>query len=63
MNENTLIIIGFVALLIDNLTLRAKVSSIKRKMDFYTFLVLNYMSDEEEENLKVENVEFERMDD
>lgn len=55
--------IGFVALLIDNLTLRAKVSSIKRKMDFYTFLVLNYMSDEEEENLKVENVEFERMDD
>lgn len=50
-------------MLIDNLTLRAKVSSIKRKMDFYTFLVLNYMSDEEEENLKVENVEFERMDD
>lgn len=63
MNENAFIIIGFVALLIDNLTLRAKVSSIKRKMDFYTFLVLNYMSDEEEENLKVENVEFERMDD
>lgn len=62
MNENALIIIGFVALLIDNITLRAKVSSIKRKMDFYTFLVLNYMSDEEE-NLKVENVKFERMDD
>lgn len=30
MNENTLIIIGFVALLIDNITLRAKVSSIKK---------------------------------
>lgn len=30
MNEYTLIIIGFVALLIDNLDLRAKVSSIKR---------------------------------
>lgn len=63
MNENALIIIGFVALLIDNLTLRVKVSSIKRKINFYTFLVLSFMSDEEEENLKVENVEFERMDD
>ena len=48
MNEYTLIIIGFVALLIDNLTLRVKVSSIKRKMNFYTFLVLSFMSDEEE---------------
>lgn len=63
MNENVLIIIGFVALLIDNLTLRVKVSSIKRKINFYTFLVLSFMSDEEEENLKVENVKFERMDD
>lgn len=62
MNENALIIIGFVALLIDNLTLRIKVSSIKRKINFYTFLVLSFMSDEEE-NLKVENVKFERMDD
>lgn len=33
-------------------------------MDFYTFLVFVAMSDEEEvENLKVENVKFERMDD
>lgn len=63
MNENTLIIIGFVALLIDNIMVRVKVSSIKRKMNFYTFLVLSFMSDEEEENLKVENVKFERMDD
>lgn len=63
MNENVLIIIGFLALLIDNLTLRVKVSSIKRKINFYTFLVLSFMSDEEEENLKVENVKFERMDD
>ncbi len=63
MNENALIIIGFVALLIDNLTLRVKVSSIKRKINFYTFLVLSFMSYEEEENLKVENVKFERMDD
>lgn len=62
MNENALIIIGFVALLIDNLMVRVKVSSIKRKMNFYTFLVLSFMSDEEE-NLKVENVKFERMDD
>lgn len=63
MNENALIIIGFVALLIDNIMVRVKVSSIKRKMNFYTFLVLSFMSDEEEENLKVENVKFERMDD
>lgn len=63
MNEHTLIIIGFVALLIDNIMVRVKVSSIKRKMNFYTFLVLSFMSDEEEENLKVENVKFERMDD
>ena len=62
MNEHTLIIIGFVALLIDNIMVRVKVSSIKRKMNFYTFLVLSFMSDEEE-NLKVENVKFERMDD
>lgn len=62
MNEYTLIIIGFVALLIDNIMVRVKVSSIKRKMNFYTFLVLSFMSDEEE-NLKVENVKFERMDD
>ena len=63
MNEHTLIIIGFVALLIDNIMVRVNVSSIKRKMNFYTFLVLSFMSDEEEENLKVENVKFERMDD
>lgn len=63
MNEHTLIIIGFVALLIDNIMVRVKVSSIKRKMNFYTFLVLSFMSDEEEENLKVENVKFERIDD
>lgn len=64
MNENALIIIGFVALLIDNIMVRVKVSSIKKKMDFYTFLVFVAMSDEEEvENLKVENVKFERMDD
>ena len=63
MNEYVLIIIGFVALLIDNIMVRVKVSSIKRKMNFYTFLVLSFMSDEEEENLKVENVKFERMDD
>lgn len=63
MNENALTIIGFVALLIDNIMVRVKVSSIKKKMDFYTFLVFVAMSDEEEvENLKVENVEFERMD-
>ena len=62
MNEHTLIIIGFVALLIDNIMVRVKVSSIKRKMNFYTFLVLSFMSNEEE-NLKVENVKFERMDD
>lgn len=64
MNENALTIIGFVALLIDNIMVRVKVSSIKKKMDFYTFLVFVAMSDEEEvENLKVENVKFERMDD
>lgn len=63
MNEHTLIIIGFVALMIDNIMVMVKVSSIKRKMNFYTFLVLSFMSDEEEENLKVENVKFERMDD
>lgn len=62
MNEHTLIIIGFVAFLIDNIMVRVKVSSIKREMDFYTFLVFASMSDEEE-NLKVENVKFERMDD
>lgn len=62
MNEHTFIIIGFVALLIDNIMVRVKVSSIKRKMNFYTFLALSFMSDEEE-NLKVENVKFERMDD
>lgn len=58
-----MIIIGFVALLIDNIMVRVKVSSIKRKMNFYTFLVLSFMRDEEEENLKVENVKFERIDD
>lgn len=64
MNENALIIIGFVALLIDNITLRAKVSSIKKNVGYCIFMIsLLSMSDEEEENLKVENVEFERMDD
>lgn len=63
MNEYVLIIIGFVALLIDNIMVRAKVSSIKRNMDYCAFLIsLLAMSDEEEvENLKVENVKFERM--
>lgn len=64
MNEHTLIIIGFVALLIDNLTLRAKVSSIKKNVGYCIFMIsLLSMGDEEEENLKVENVKFERMDD
>lgn len=37
MNENALIIIGFVALLIDNIMVRVKVSSIKKRWTFIRF--------------------------